>query len=73
VSMAEDDTTLDFLPREIIIQNASSNDSEAIAALHTDSWRRHYRGAYSDAFLDGEVVAEHRLRLAAATGVDRAE
>ena len=24
--------------------------------MHADSWRRHYRGAYSDAFLDGDVV-----------------
>ena len=27
----------------------------AVAALHADSWQRHYRGAFSDAFLDGEV------------------
>jgi GNAT superfamily N-acetyltransferase len=33
-------------------------DAEAIAKLHADSWRRHYRGAYSDAFLDGDVVAD---------------
>jgi hypothetical protein len=26
---------------------ADSADAEAIAALHADSWRRHYRGAYS--------------------------
>jgi ribosomal protein S18 acetylase RimI-like enzyme len=61
VSMAEDDTTQDLLQREIILRNASSNDIEAIATLHADSWRRHYRGAYSDAFLDGEVVAERRM------------
>lgn len=33
-------------------------DAEAIAALHAASWRRHYRGAYSDAFLDGDVVPD---------------
>src|SRR6185312_8035248 len=33
-------------------------DAAAIAALHADSWRRHYRGAYSDAFLDGDVHAD---------------
>jgi ribosomal protein S18 acetylase RimI-like enzyme len=33
-------------------------DAEAVANLHADSWRRHYRGAYSDAFLDGDVVAD---------------
>jgi GNAT superfamily N-acetyltransferase len=29
-----------------------------VAALHADSWRRHYRGAYSDAFLDGDVAID---------------
>jgi GNAT superfamily N-acetyltransferase len=37
---------------------AEPADAEAIAKLHADSWRRHYRGAYSDAFLDGDVVAD---------------
>lgn len=36
-------------------------DAAAVAALHAESWRRHYRGAYADAFLDGEV---HDDRLA---------
>lgn len=31
---------------------AGPGDAHAIAGLHADSWRRHYRGAYSDAFLD---------------------
>ncbi|WP_433130028.1 N-acetyltransferase family protein [Micromonospora sp. CA-240977] len=31
-----------------------------IALLHADSWRRHYRGAYADSFLDGDVVADRR-------------
>jgi len=35
-------------------------DAESIAALHADSWRRHYRGAYSDAFLDRDVTADRR-------------
>ena len=39
-------------------RRATASDAEGIAALHTDSWRRHYRGAYSDAFLDGPVVAD---------------
>jgi ribosomal protein S18 acetylase RimI-like enzyme len=43
---------------------AARPDAAAIAALHADSWRRHYRGAYSDAFLDGDVAAD---RLAAWT------
>lgn len=29
-----------------------------MAGLHADSWRRHYRGAYADSFLDGEVLAD---------------
>jgi ribosomal protein S18 acetylase RimI-like enzyme len=35
---------------------AERGDAAAIAALHAASWRRHYRGAFSDAFLDGEVA-----------------
>src|SRR5258708_17541500 len=35
---------------------AGRSDADAIARLHVDSWRRHYRGAYSDAFLDGDVT-----------------
>lgn len=37
---------------------ATRSDAGAIAALHAESWRRNYRGAYSDAFLDGDVRAE---------------
>jgi len=39
-------------------RDASRRDIEAIAALHADSWRRHYRGAYSDNFLDSNVIAD---------------
>jgi predicted N-acetyltransferase YhbS len=49
---------------DITYRHATEADIDAIAALHADSWRRHYRGAYSDAFLDGDVFAE---RLAAWT------
>ncbi|MEU4563183.1 hypothetical protein AB0F72_32800 [Actinoplanes sp. NPDC023936] len=37
---------------------AEAADAAGIAALHADSWRRHYRGAYSDSFLDGDVIAD---------------
>ncbi len=37
---------------------AGPGDAEAVANLHADSWRRHYRGAYSDVFLDGDVLAD---------------
>jgi len=36
---------------------ARPGDAQAIAGLHADSWRRHYRGAFTDAFLDGEAAA----------------
>jgi ribosomal protein S18 acetylase RimI-like enzyme len=29
-------------------REATANDAEAIAELHAESWRRHYRGAYLD-------------------------
>jgi len=41
---------------------AGPGDADAIAALHADSWRRHYRGAFSDDFLDGDVTAVLRDR-----------
>src|SRR5437899_6666475 len=51
---------------------ATAADAEAVAALHTDSWQRNYRGAYSDSFLDGDVLANRRAvwtaRLAAPRG-----
>jgi GNAT superfamily N-acetyltransferase len=36
-------------------RSAGAEDAIAIATLHAESWRRHYRGAYSDSFLDGDV------------------
>ena len=35
---------------------ARPDDARAVAELHADSWRRHYRGAYSDAFLDHDAA-----------------
>jgi len=37
---------------------AGSDDAQAVANLHAESWRRNYRGAYSDAFLDGDVFTD---------------
>jgi ribosomal protein S18 acetylase RimI-like enzyme len=34
---------------------ARADDVAAIAALHAESWRRAYRGIYSDDFLDNDV------------------
>jgi ribosomal protein S18 acetylase RimI-like enzyme len=54
------------------LRSATADDAERVALLHADSWRRHYRGAYSDAFLDGDIVADRRsvwsARLAVPTG-----
>jgi GNAT superfamily N-acetyltransferase len=51
---------------------AGPGDAEAVARLHADSWRRHYRGAYSDAYLDGDILGERLAvwsgRLATPTG-----
>jgi GNAT superfamily N-acetyltransferase len=51
---------------------ADAGDAERIAVLHTDSWRRHYRGAFADSFLDGDIATDRRsvwsVRLAAPAG-----
>jgi GNAT superfamily N-acetyltransferase len=55
----EADVGLGVYPRGAMrYRTATVGDVEAIAALHADSWRRNYRGAFSDAFLDGEVAAD---------------
>jgi ribosomal protein S18 acetylase RimI-like enzyme len=41
-------------------RSAVASDAEEIADLHAESWRLHYRGAYSDEFLDGDVFAERK-------------
>jgi GNAT superfamily N-acetyltransferase len=46
--------------RGVDIRPATDRDVEAVAALHADSWRRHYRGAFSDAYLDGDLIADRR-------------
>ena len=42
------------------IREANLSDLEAIAALHTQSWRTTYRGVLSDAYLDTELFAERK-------------
>jgi GNAT superfamily N-acetyltransferase len=42
----------------LAFRTAASDVVERIAALHADSWRRHYRGAFADSFLDGDVEAD---------------
>ena len=41
---------------------ANRSDASAIASLHARSWRENYRGAFHDAFLDGDLPGE-RLRV----------
>jgi len=41
---------------------AEPTDAEAVASLHAHSWRRNYRGAFLDTFLDGDLP-EERLRV----------
>ncbi len=41
---------------ELRFRAACPGDAQPIAALHTDSWQRHYRGAFSDAFLDHDTT-----------------
>ena len=48
------------MPAEPFLRRAILDDADRIAALHAESWRRHYRGAYSDAFLDGDVFADRQ-------------
>jgi ribosomal protein S18 acetylase RimI-like enzyme len=43
-----------------VLRDATARDAEVIAALHADSWRRNYRGAFPDAYLDSEVFADRR-------------
>jgi ribosomal protein S18 acetylase RimI-like enzyme len=42
------------------LRAADDGDAEAIAALHTDSWQRTYRGMMPDAFLDGGALEDRR-------------
>jgi GNAT superfamily N-acetyltransferase len=41
-------------------REATEIDADPIALLHADSWRRHYRGAFLNAYLDGDIVPERR-------------
>ncbi len=41
-------------------REATPDDVAAIALLHAESWKLHYRGAYRDDFLDGDVEQDRR-------------
>lgn len=57
---------------DVTLRLATPADVEGIAQLHTDSWRRNYRGAYLDSYLDGDVLSDRLSvwgeRLAAIDG-----
>lgn len=67
--MAEPTTGNGRTAGTVTLRPASRADADWIAALHTDSWQRNYRGSYSDAFLDERLAADRsalwRGRLAA--------
>jgi ribosomal protein S18 acetylase RimI-like enzyme len=46
----------------IELRDAVFSDYPAIAKIHADNWRRHYRGIYSNDFLD-HLVEQERLRV----------
>ena len=52
-------------------RDAGPGDAEAIAVLHAESWRAHYRGILPDAYLDGEVFAERQAFWQDALGAPR--
>ena len=60
------------LPGGVRYRAAGPDDAGSVARLHADSWRRHYRGTYADAYLDGDILTDRRAvwsaRLAAAAG-----
>jgi len=37
---------------------AKPTDAKAVASLHARSWRENYRGAFLDAYLDGDLLGE---------------
>jgi ribosomal protein S18 acetylase RimI-like enzyme len=41
-------------------RRAVATDVDAIATLHAESWRLHYRGAFRDEFLEGDLVTERK-------------
>lgn len=51
---------MDRLSGPGILRIARADDAESIAVLHTESWRRTYRGMMSDEFLDGGALGNRR-------------
>jgi ribosomal protein S18 acetylase RimI-like enzyme len=49
---------------ELRIRDATTADLPTIADIHASSWRVAYRGIFADAFLDGDLVEDHKTRWA---------
>jgi GNAT superfamily N-acetyltransferase len=47
-----------MLLEDSVFRLAEANDADSIAQLHANSWRKTYRGLFTDAFLDGPVFEE---------------
>ena len=52
------------MPAESHIRAATTADLPAIADIHASSWRVAYRGILADAFLDGDLLQDHKTRWA---------
>lgn len=52
-------------------REANFIDAENIANLHAESWRRTYRGNFSDKYLDGDVFTERKLAWKSRLSVPR--
>jgi ribosomal protein S18 acetylase RimI-like enzyme len=58
---------------EFPIRDATTADLPAIAEIHAMSWRAAYRGILSDAFLDGDLLADRNTRWSGVAGQMRPE
>jgi ribosomal protein S18 acetylase RimI-like enzyme len=57
---SDEEATMEHPLPPVEYLDATHRDADSIAALHADSWRRHYRGAYLDSYLDGDIVTERQ-------------
>lgn len=48
-----------------VIRHARPEERAVVAALHTESWRRTYRGLLADSYLDGPLVEDKQADWAA--------
>lgn len=58
---------------DLVFRVADAADAEPIARLHTDSWKRTYRGMTTDEFLDGGALENRRHVWHQRLGASRAD